>query len=211
MLQHQAAKDAWVHKGLPLVWLSDCYYALGCPALSKRYIMLTACEDAIQDKGAIRPERGVYFRIVWRHGMGHRDVVRYAEEMYLLFDTTPQEAMVPEWILQELDSDWMVEFPSVQEAAHYVPHMIYVRRLLSKLGTGAGTALERLGQYLLGTIPGCRCDRRRSAIRRITILFAPWKGTLLTSGPIWAVTSSASARTGRPRRTLQLSQSSAAS
>lgn len=67
MLNHQIESGTWSHKGMPLVWLSECYYSLGCPLLSKRYIMLTACEDAIQDRGQIRAERGVYFRIVWRH------------------------------------------------------------------------------------------------------------------------------------------------
>ena len=36
-----------VHKGMPLVWMSDCYKQLGFRVHAKRYLMLTLCEDAI--------------------------------------------------------------------------------------------------------------------------------------------------------------------
>src|SRR5262245_35882471 len=33
-----------LHKGMPLVWISDCYARLGFPVHSKRYLMLTLVE-----------------------------------------------------------------------------------------------------------------------------------------------------------------------
>ena len=37
----------YVHKGLPLVWIADCFTRLGFQVHAKRYLMLTLCEDAI--------------------------------------------------------------------------------------------------------------------------------------------------------------------
>ena len=53
------------HKGTPLVWMSDCYAAMGCTATAHRYLMLTLVEDAIQGKGSVSPiTTGVYHRLV---------------------------------------------------------------------------------------------------------------------------------------------------
>jgi hypothetical protein len=49
------------HKGMPLIWISDCFRSLNCPAHAKRYLMLTLCEDAIRGGGDVSPETtGVY-------------------------------------------------------------------------------------------------------------------------------------------------------
>ncbi len=64
-----------VHKGMPLVWQADCYSSLGFATLSKRYLMLTLIEDAIEMKGEIDPiQTGSYFRIAWRHGLTDREI-----------------------------------------------------------------------------------------------------------------------------------------
>jgi hypothetical protein len=36
-----------IHKGTPLVWISDCFHKLGYPVHAKRYLMLALCEDAL--------------------------------------------------------------------------------------------------------------------------------------------------------------------
>src|SRR6266516_6070156 len=36
-----------IHKGTPLVWISDCFGMLGFLVHAKRYLMLTLCEDAL--------------------------------------------------------------------------------------------------------------------------------------------------------------------
>jgi hypothetical protein len=162
-LRNQDNAKVWTHKGLPLVYVSDCYYHLGCPVLAKRYLMLTTCEDAIQDKGFINPERGVYFRLVWRHGLSHREVERYGLEIFSLWQNQPDEAIFPEWILLSLDQDWMIEFQASREASLYVVTRAYIQRLLGGLDGGDGKRLELLGQYLLSAIPGCRAYRRKSS------------------------------------------------
>jgi hypothetical protein len=157
MLVFQQDAGTRSHKGMPLVYLSDCYDRLGCPVLAKRYLMLTACEDAIRDEGKIPPETsGIYFRMVWKFGLAHHEVGRYAEAVWKIHQSDPSSAMFPEWILQELDQQWMTEYPSVTEAAFYVITTRYVRTLLDGLGKGEGKALERLAHYLLSAIPGCR-------------------------------------------------------
>jgi hypothetical protein len=145
---------------MPLVWISDCHFALGHPVLSKRYLMLTACEDAIRGRGYIAPENtGVYFRLVWRHGMSDQQLRRYADATYRKFKAHGIDARFPESILQELDQEWLVEFPSVQESLIYLINKMYVDSLLSKLGSGSGKELERLAHYLLASVPGCRAAR----------------------------------------------------
>jgi len=61
MLRYQQVSGKGVHKGIPLVRMSECHEKLGPSLLSKRYLMLTACEDAIRDRGKINPETtGLY-------------------------------------------------------------------------------------------------------------------------------------------------------
>ena len=63
-----------VHKGTPLVWISDCLYRLNFPVHAKRYLMLTLCEDAVRGEGSISAEKtGVYFRLVG-HGLPEREL-----------------------------------------------------------------------------------------------------------------------------------------
>src|SRR6266487_3199075 len=42
-----------IHKGMPLVWMSDCYAELGFPVHAKRYLMLTLVEDALREHGTV--------------------------------------------------------------------------------------------------------------------------------------------------------------
>ena len=161
MLRFQTESGTHAHKGMPLVYLSDCYDRLACPVLAKRYLMLTACEDATRDEGQIPPETsGIYFRMVWKFGIAHQEVGRYAEAIWKVYQSDAAAGMYPEWLLQELDQQWMTEYPSVREAAHYVVTKRYAHSLLESLGKGDGKALEQLAHYLLSAIPGCRAYRR---------------------------------------------------
>lgn len=162
MLKHQKDSGTYVHKGMPLVWMSDCFARLGCLVLAKRYLMLTTCEDAIRDRGEIPSETtGLYFRMVWFHGVLHQQVSAYAQKAWELFQEQPDKAMFPEWIVQEIDQDWMTEYPSQRESSYYIVTRSYVSWLLDKLGAGDGLALERLAHYVLSAIPGCRAYRRK--------------------------------------------------
>src|SRR5262245_25405763 len=48
--QMLTAQDRYgrIHKGMPLVWMADCFQRLRCRVHAKRYLMLTLCEDAIR-------------------------------------------------------------------------------------------------------------------------------------------------------------------
>jgi hypothetical protein len=161
MLLHQEQSGKRLHKGIPLVRIGECHERLAHPVLAKRYLMLTACEDSIRDKGKIDPETtGLYFRMIWGRGMTHWALLGYAAKMYEISETHPLESIYPEWMLQEIDDQWMTEFPSPEEAAAYRITRPYVRHLLGNLGSGAGKNLERLAHYVLACMPGCRARMR---------------------------------------------------
>ncbi len=155
----------WAHKGMPLVWISDCYSQMGFPVLAKRYLMLTLCEDAIREKGIVSPENtGVYFRLIWGHGFSDAELKRYAAKIYGLSKDNPVDGLYPEWILQELDQNWMIGPPTPKEVTVYSINTRYVRYLISKLGDSTGKTLERLAEYLLSCMPGCKTYRRQRSI-----------------------------------------------
>jgi hypothetical protein len=150
------------HKGTPLVWISDCYSVLQCPILAKRYLMLTLCEDAIRETGNVSPNTtGIYFRLVWGSGLPDSELKRYAQEIYKLSQDNPKDGMYPEWIVQELDQNWMTEFPSPKEAAVYISNPRYIKHMIAKLGDGSGKQLEQLAGYILSCMPGCRTTLRQ--------------------------------------------------
>jgi hypothetical protein len=164
LLNLQALSRAWVPKGLPLVWVADCYSSLGFATLSKRYLMLTLIEDAIHMKGKIDPiQTGSYFRLAWKHGLTDKEIEKYSVEAYRKQTDNANESMFPEWVLQELDNDWIVEVPNPNEASYYIANEIYIKHLITNLGDSTGKTLERLAEYLLSCIPGCRTSRRNRA------------------------------------------------
>lgn len=160
-LEYQAMTRIRVHKGMPLVWLADCYLVISNVPLSKRYLMLTLIEDAIREEGVIDPTgTGSYFRMVWRHGMPDSEFSRYAAQAFSVFNNDPESGLYPEYVLQELDTDWLVEVPSPNDAGIYVANPLYIQHLIGQLGEPTGKTLERLAEYLVSCIPGCRTTRR---------------------------------------------------
>lgn len=163
-LRHQACTGDRVHKGMPLVWIADCYASVHNIPLSKRYLMLTLIEDAITMGGTVDPlKTGSYFRLVWRHGLPDIKFKRYAQQAHDIHKQSPQDASFPECVLQELDKDWLVEVPSANDAAIYVANSLYIQHLMQALGDKSGRSLEKLADYLLSCIPGCRTARRQSS------------------------------------------------
>jgi hypothetical protein len=135
---------------------------MGFAALPKRSLMLTLCEDAISAKGNVPVETsGVYFRLVWRHGLGDAEVKRYTAQAYDLSEKHPSESLFPEWILQEVDKNWMTEFPTSQEGSVYSANPRFVKHLIHQLGETSGISLERLADYVLSCMPGCKTTRRK--------------------------------------------------
>ncbi len=77
-------------KATPLIWISDCHRIQGHGAISRRFLMLALCEDAISCDGKVPPERtGVYYRAVWQHGISDSEVQRYAAEAYSAYMKDP--------------------------------------------------------------------------------------------------------------------------
>lgn len=161
LLVYQEESTVHVAKGMPLVWVSDCHANLDHPALAKRYLMLTLCEDVIRDNGQFRPDvSGAYLHLVWRYGLSHEEVVRYANQIWNLYQEHNREGLYPEWVLQDLDDAWMIEHRSVRESSLYFVNIRYIRLLQKTLGSQQGRTLERLAHYLLTGIPGCRAKMR---------------------------------------------------
>jgi hypothetical protein len=151
-----------INKGMPLVWLSECYYRLGCPVLAKRYLMLTLCEDALRENGTVSPNTtGAYFRLVWRQGLPDSEIKRYARSFSDLAEANSRDSKFPEALLQRVDDRWQTEAPSASEFGRYVISPAYVRHLIDSLGEGTGNALEYLAEYLMASMPGCRTKRRQ--------------------------------------------------
>lgn len=162
LLEVQESTGEFISKGTPLVWISECYFSMQFPVLTKRYLMLTLFEDAIQTKGNVPPEStGVYWRLVYRHGLSDSELNRYANTAYELFKRFPEKAIYPEWVLQQIDNNWMTEIPSPFEADIYVVNPKYIRRIIDSLGDKQGKSLEDLAEYTLSCMPGCRTTKRQ--------------------------------------------------
>lgn len=165
MLRAQLKLSKRIHKGMPLVWISDCFQQLDFPVHAKRYLMLTLCEDAIKFQGVVPPEAtGVYFRLVWGQGLSNEEFERYAHQFFKLEQEISKEAIFPEALLQRIDDRWLTELPSAGEASSYRVNTLYAQHLLSQLGSGAGEPLELLAEYLMSCMPGCRTRRRARTV-----------------------------------------------
>ena len=150
-----------VHKGMPLVWIGDCFKNLGFPLHAKRFYMLTLVEDAIRGRGQIDTQAsGIYFRLAWGNLLPDPEVRRYAKRFYELAGEQPQLSLFPEAMLQGVDQRWMTEFPSALEASSYWINPLYVSHLLASIGATRGQSLEVLAEYLMSSMPGCRTTRR---------------------------------------------------
>jgi hypothetical protein len=162
LLAGQEAADTWCNKGTPLVWMSECYLAMGCPAIAQRHLMLTLIDDAIHWRGQVSPtETGSYFRLVWRGWLSEPDLKRYSKEAYKTYQISPKAARYPERVLQQLDRNWMAQAPSPQEAGVFATNLRYIDHLIHVLGDPSGKALEAIAEYLLTCMPGCRTMARR--------------------------------------------------
>lgn len=162
MLAFQEETGSRCHKGLPLIRMSDCYSLLNYGLISARYLMLTLVEDAIREKGRITSERsGTYFRSVWIGRLSDAEFSRYSGRVVQVHQSDERAAFYPEWVLQQLDTEWISQAPSFQEAGVFVANRRYINHLIGLLGDRAGKNLEELADYLVSCMPGCRTARRQ--------------------------------------------------
>jgi hypothetical protein len=164
MLVAQEESDKRYSKGMPLVWMSECYSALGYPFTAHRHLMLTLVEDAINGGGEVTRETGSYPRLVWSGLLSEVELQRYAREAQGRYLSHQSEALYPEWVLQELDRDWITQAPTPQEAAVFAANSRYLDRLVSRLGDKTGKTLEAIADYVMSCMPGCRTARRRTSL-----------------------------------------------
>ena len=167
VLSTEEKRGQRLHKGMPLVFIADAYKGLGYVAHEERYLMLTLCEDAIRGKGDIDPNTtGIYFRLVWGLGFSHDQVNEYARAFYKAYQMNPSHGFYPEGLLQDIDTQrrWQLRPPAPAEMSVYVSNSAYIRFLLSQLGDGTGKTLERLAEYLLSCMAGCRARGRRESL-----------------------------------------------
>lgn len=161
LLAYQEKTKKRAEKSIPLIRMGLCHMSLNHPVHAKRYLMLTLCEEAIAHRGVVFSEgSGGYYHLVLRMGLSHAAIERYYEKIWALYKRDRQKCRFPEWCLQELDQDWMTELPHVSEAGLYEISTAYAKWLLDQTEDKAGRSLERLAQYLIRAMPGCRAIRR---------------------------------------------------
>ncbi len=165
MVQWQIDKVTWTHKAMPLVWISDICQQIGYNYLSKKFMMLTLIDDSIRDfdksKKLDIQNGGVYFRLRYRFGMTHDDIILYSNESYQKYSAGNSILrFFPEYILGELDTTWISEYPTTSEQMYYIVNPRYMAYQLSCLGMGDGKALELLAAYVMAEMPGCFSKRR---------------------------------------------------
>lgn len=159
----------WFHKGMPLVWIRDCHRSVGHPALAQRFILLTLIEDSIREEGKISPNKsGIYHRFCWEHGFSHASFIDLSTHAYKEYKNNPDLGIYPEWILQNLQGQFLSVYPSPAEADLYVINPVYAQVLLEQvLQPGNrktdGKELEYFASYMLGVIPGFEIELRKQA------------------------------------------------
>lgn len=161
MVNAQNKTGEQIHKGTPLCWIHDMFLSMNHIVHAKRYLMLTLCEDAITCEGIIDPDQtGVYHRLSWIWGMPGSEISRYANEVFNCAMGDRYSARFPEWCLQQLDARWHKEYPTSQELDDYYINSYYAADLFYKLGEGEGKNLEKLTEYVISCVPGCRAEWR---------------------------------------------------
>jgi hypothetical protein len=161
MLAFQEEAGTRCHKGLPLIRMSDCYFEMGYGLISSRYLMLTLVEDAILEKGSVNLKRSGIYRLVWWGRLSDREYRRYAESILRQSQTDEVKAFYPEWVLQQIDTEWITQAPSFQEAGVFAANPRYIRYLVAQLADRSGKNLELLAGYLVSCMPGCRIATRQ--------------------------------------------------
>lgn len=88
------------------------------------------------------------------------EYLRYGKEFWNIYKKDKDLGYFPEWLLQNVDTNWMSEIPLPEESAFYLVNIQYCEKLKTGLGKTRGINFEILAQYLLSCIPGCKVQRR---------------------------------------------------
>ena len=167
-----STEEEWFAKSTPLVWMYDCFNLIGFRSIAKRFIMLTLIEDAIAHEGIIKPTSGVYPRLVKPIEFSESLVNKFGEQAYKCFCECDNDLKYfPEWILQNIDNDWLDEIPNNNEYRVYIQNGEYLKYIMGLIDdlkktkskrkiNLRGDLLEYVAQYLLMCMPGNRVDRK---------------------------------------------------
>jgi hypothetical protein len=159
LLQAQVRGTFRIHKGKPLIWMSDCYWHMNWLVHAKRHLMLAFCEDILNDDAIVINHRGAFYRGLWRHGMPETLFQSLAQQAKRTPHFRPP-TLFPEELLQTLNENWLTETPDAREVGAYTINRRYAQTLLERTGEKSGRALETLAHYLLTCMPGVRTHRR---------------------------------------------------
>ena len=149
----------WIHKGVPLYYLSLCYYQLNFPVHAKRYAMLSLAEDAVHFTSDCM-ETGTARMLRWFYGLSEAKLREYIGTA-VQGHSVGTLSVFPEFALDDFGQEWRTEYPTAQESLIYTSNHIYIEQILRSMPDKTGKKLERLAQYVLGCMPGCRTQRRR--------------------------------------------------
>lgn len=164
----------WIHKGMPLVWLSDLNAYLGFRWHREKYLIMTLIEDSIREKGHITPEKGgIYHRLITYRGYSHdcfNNISERAYEKYSMDISSKCEnvrtfAMFPEYILLEIGDCYSPPPALPSECKEYIINFIFAEKLILLLENHVdktGEILEIFSAYVLGCIPGFQIRRRKN-------------------------------------------------
>ncbi|RJP65943.1 MAG: hypothetical protein C4532_17105 [Candidatus Abyssobacteria bacterium SURF_17] len=155
-----------IHKGMPLVWLSDNYLRLEQPWHAQRFLLLTIIEDAIANNGLVNPNTtGSYHRAVWYFGMADELFRKYAKEAHELYLQDQDLGKFPEWILLYLSAHIAMKYPIYHELDSYPLNRSFAKYWFGKLcssGKNLGRPFEDFCALLLSCIPGFEVKMRAS-------------------------------------------------
>ncbi len=156
--EEQQQHKEWLPRGTPLVWISDCHLELGHPALSARYLLLTAVSDAVRDKGRVGPEGGVYWRARWLRGWEDEELDTFYSDCSRIYTSRDPLYSFPEHFLLNVRPRFILPYAAPSELDIYEVNKVYARKVLHRIQERSakvtGKDLEMLAGYLLSCIPG---------------------------------------------------------
>jgi hypothetical protein len=178
----QQKRKARVHKGYPLIRMSEVHDLLGNHWLAERYLMLTLIEDAMQDNGMCKREGGVYWRI-WPRKCASDTLLDalYAEIHNEHASEYETWQWCPESVLPLLPHEWHVSRPSGDECGQYhinTSHLTALLDAMDSAGQSDGLVLERTARYLMSCIPGSLVSQRRRTTATDYDVFCCFEGEL---------------------------------
>lgn len=160
-LQAQASLSSRIHKGTVLFWIGRCAQLVGYHSTALRSFILALCEDIVEREGVIDPEKvGTYHMLVMNYGWTPLRFNEVVSKVYQENMNNPAR-IYPEHLAVDMDSG-LIPYdplgPEYEFMAVSTPYLVYLRQ---QLGVNSnGEIMERIGKYLMWTIPGVSTSKR---------------------------------------------------